>query len=49
MRPQTDDSPGSQLSSRSQSVVPSDAEQADVRLLEPTLTEAIAEVIAEVR
>ena len=44
MRPQTDDSLGSQLRSRSQSVVPSDAEQADVRLLEPTLTEAVAEV-----
>ena len=49
MRPQTDDSLGSQLSSRSQSVLPSDAEPADVSLLEPTVTEAIAEVSAEVR
>ena len=44
MRHQTEDSLSSQLSSRSLSVVPSDAEQADVRLLDPTLTEAIAEV-----
>ena len=49
MRHQADDSLGSQQSSRSQSVVSSEAEQADVRLLEPTVTEAIAEVIAEVR